>query len=330
MGCVVLSAWYLVVLFLLLGFPLQGNCRKHTAVPSTLVAGTVYCDTCSEQQSNKLSHFISGASVQVECTDESKHIAFRKTAITNPKGLFKFNIPPEVLKNTQSIKNCTIDLLKTSHATTFCDAVASVSTTSALEFHLKSTRQDGIKVYSAGTVTFKPQKKPAMCDEQIDQPAFFFFPPNPLQPPNIGGVPIPQNPLVPPPPSLLPPGFQPTPPSIFPPGLPFFQPPPSPSLLPPLPILQPPPPPPPSLPPFNIPLIPGLTPPSPSPPPPGFPLPPISPPGLPGVPPGLPGVPPGLPGVPPGLPGVPPGLPGVPPGFPGVPPGFPSKKKDSP
>ncbi|KAF3320008.1 proline-rich protein 4-like protein [Carex littledalei] len=330
MGYAVLSAWYLVVLFLLLGFPLQGNCKKHSALPSTLIAGTVYCDTCSEQRSNKLGHFISGASIQVECTDESKHIAFRKTAITNPKGLFKFSIPPEVHKNTQSIKNCTIDLLKTSHATTFCDAVASVSTTSALEFHLKSTRQDGIKVYSAGTVTFKPLKKPAICDEQIDQPAFFFFPPNPLQPPNIGGVPIPQNPLVPPPPSLLPPGFQPTPPSIFPPGLPFFQPPP-----------------PPSLPPFNIPLIPGLTPPSPSPPPPGFPLPPILPPGLPGVPPGLPGVPPGLPGVPPGLPGVPPGLPGVPPGLPGVPPGlpgvppglpgvppglpgFPYKKKDSP
>ncbi|XP_078164945.1 uncharacterized protein LOC144559714 isoform X2 [Carex rostrata] len=301
MDCAVLSAWYLVVPFLLLGFPSQGNCRKHSAVlPSTLVTGNVYCDTCSEQQSNKLGHFITGASIQVECTDESKHIAFRKTAITNPKGLFKFNIPPEVHKNTQSsIKNCTIDLHKTSHATTFCDAVASVSTTSALELRLKSTRKDGMKVYSAGTVTFKPQKKPVICDEQIDQPAFFFFPPNPLQPPNIGGVPVPQNPLVPPPPSLLPPGFQPTPPSIFPPGLPFFQPPPPPSLLPPLPILQPPPPPPPpSLPPFNIPLIPGLTPPSPpppSPPPPGFPLPPILPPGLPSVPPGLPGIPPGFP-----------------------------------
>ncbi|XP_042450676.1 vegetative cell wall protein gp1-like [Zingiber officinale] len=98
--------------------------------------------------------------------------------------------------------------------------------------------------------------------------AFFPFPSPPIpflpSPPNVGGVPLPPNPLVPPP-SLLPPNpLQPPPPSVFPPNP--LQPPAPPSInFPPIPFLAPPPPPPPAFlfppaPLVPVPRVPGVPP----------------------------------------------------------------------
>ncbi|CAI9758715.1 unnamed protein product [Fraxinus pennsylvanica] len=335
---------------------------------SAVVVGTVYCDTCFHQDFSKASHFISGASVAVECEVTGSRPGFRLEVKTNEHGEFKVNLPFSVSKHVKKIKGCSVKLISSGEP--FC-AVAATATSSSL--HLKS-RKEGTHIYSAGFFTFKPLKQPELCDQKpviknskgldsekssisnpndptfappiqdppSDPPAlgqllpplpplpqlpnlpsvpgipnlppamprkqttpldstvaselvdkkvtdFFFFPPNPLNPPSI----LPPNPLLPPPsilppnpllppPSILPPiPFQP-PPSIFPPIFPS----PPPSILPP--IL-----PTPSPPSFNLPpLIPGLTP-SPPPPSPSFPFVPLPPfpflptPGFPG-----PGVPP--------------------------------------
>ncbi|KAJ3673609.1 hypothetical protein LUZ60_005601 [Juncus effusus] len=280
------------------------NGGKNNHEPSSVViVGTLFCDACFEQDFSKSKHLISGASIEVECKDSSKNTVFRKTSLTNRKGVFKFNLPPEMSKNMKSINDCSIDLIKTNHAT-FCDASTSLSATSASGLHFKSKRKNDISVYSAGFFTFKPLKQPLTCDQKIAQPAFDFFPPNPFAPPNIGGVPVPGNPFQPPniggipfpgfqPPPIIP-GipipqnpFQPPPPSILPP-IPGFQPPPPPSIIPTIPGFQNPSPPPG----FNLPHLPFLNPPPPPPPPPVFQIP-----GFP-FPPGFPGVPPGFPGFP--------------------------------
>ncbi|OIT05845.1 PREDICTED: vegetative cell wall protein gp1 [Nicotiana attenuata] len=377
----------------------QARTTRHKHHPTAVVEGTVFCDTCFQQQFSGASHFISGATVAVECADSATRSRFYKEVKTNEHGKFSVDLPISVSKHVKKIKGCSVKLIKSSEP--YC-AVASTATSSSL--HLKSRKQ-GTHIFSAGFFTFKPLNQPDLCSQKPsiqsskkkltdpqksaisnpNDPTFYppiqdppapstllpplpRLPPLPLLPPLPdlpglglpippvskdankhysqseaaaqprffnpigGGLPLPPNPLLPPPsilppnpflppPSIIPPIIPSPPPSIFPPLFPS----PPPSIIPPI-IPSPPSPPPSLFPPLIPPLIPGLTP-SPPPPPPSL-FPPVIPPLFPPVIPGL------TPSPPPPRSLFPP-FPFQPtPGFPGVPPAAtsssPQKKNPSP
>ncbi|KAL7094612.1 hypothetical protein ACP275_11G114700 [Erythranthe tilingii] len=317
-------SWFWAVIFLSFAFSYtsEGYSKKSSAV----VVGTVYCQTCFQQ--NSASRFIEGASVAVKCKDKTS--SFRQEVKTDSRGEFKVDLPLSISKHVNKIKQCSVKLISSNKP--YC-AVAATATSSRL--HLKS-RTQGAHVFSAGFFTFRPLKEPEICDQKpsingdekispISNPNDpTFLPPirdpppvDPrLLPPILPRLPpmLPKIPFLPP---ILPKkedspkaselssektviqpesfGFPPNPfnpPSIFPPNP--FQPPSS--VIPPIfpsppPSIFPPLLPTPSSPPFfgQLPPFPGLTP-SPSPPPPAFPIP------FPPFPfqptPGFPGVPP--------------------------------------
>ncbi|XP_047950496.1 proline-rich protein 4 [Salvia hispanica] len=318
-------SWFWTIMFLSFAIINHSESRRHK--PSAVVVGTVYCDTCFQQNLPKANHyFIPGASVSVECKDARSGKRFRKQVKTDSHGEFKVHLPFPVSKHTTKIRGCSVRLISSNKP--YC-AVAASATSS--ELHFKS-RKDGTHVFSAGFFTFRPLKQPQVCNEKPsitnfnklsnpsdpafvppvqDQPSFgSFLPPLPRLPP------LPQLPRLPPLPGIpfLPPALprkqaatnvpnlsENLPGTPFPPN-PFNLPnilPPSPLQLPPITI-------PPILPSPVQSIIPPLLP-SPSPPPPLFNLPPI---------PGL------IPSPPPPPPPV--QLPSFPfqptPGFPGVPP----------
>ncbi|KAL7190640.1 hypothetical protein ACSBR2_022842 [Camellia fascicularis] len=273
-------SWYLInIIVLSFTFSSLSEAQHEKKLPSAVVVGTVYCDTCFQEHFSKTSHFISGALVAVECRGtRSSTPSFHKEVKTNEHGEFKVHLPFSVTKQAKKIKKCSVKLISSSEP--HC-AVASTSTSSSL--HLKSRKQE-THIFSAGFFTFKPPKQPKLCkafnskkystqlssgmvsQQQIFSPipqiplipslpppfGIIPLPPNPLQPPSI----VPPNPLLPPPPSILPPNPLQPPPSIFPPN-PFQPSPPLfPPILPPIPVLTPPSPPPPAIP--FIPLPPGF------------------------------------------------------------------------
>ncbi|XP_028764914.1 formin-2-like [Neltuma alba] len=203
--------WFLVILFLSLTF---GNVSEATKHPSAaVVVGTVYCDTCFQRDFPMSSHFISGASVAVECKDGNSKPKFRKEAKTDEQGEFKVQLPFSVSKHVKRIKGCTVKLVSSSEP--YC-AVASAATSSSLR--LKSRKQ-GEHVFSAGFFSFKPLKQPNLCNQkprienskQVGSLKTAFSPnvdstfPPPIQdPPTRDGFlpPLPQLPEIPPLPPL--------------------------------------------------------------------------------------------------------------------------------
>ncbi|CAL0318756.1 unnamed protein product [Lupinus luteus] len=280
--------WFFVVMFLSLTY---GNifceARHDKKLPSAVVVGTVYCDTCFQQDFSMGSHFISGASVEVECTDGSSNPRFKKEVKTNEHGEFRVQLPFSVSKHVRRIKGCNVKLISSSEP--YC-AVASSATSSSL--NLKSRKQ-GLHIFSAGFFTFKPLKQPNLCNQKpsIQNTNFLdsmksFFPPNidpsfppPLQDPttpSVGGL-LPKLPTLPPIlgiqiPPLLPPDEKVVNPQNLPTfsPIPFFPPPIVPNPLQPPPLvpnpLQPPPLVPNPLQPPSSPIIPNpFQPPSPTP-----------------------------------------------------------------
>ncbi|XVE72281.1 hypothetical protein DITRI_Ditri11bG0026900 [Diplodiscus trichospermus] len=312
-----MSWFFLVLLFsFIFGNFSEGS---HHQKQSAVVVGTVYCDTCFQEDFSRTSHFISGASVAVECKDGTSEPGFRQEVKTNENGEFKIDLPFSVSKHVKKIKGCSVKLIRSSEP--YC-GVASTASSSSL--HLKS-RKHGTHIFSAGFFTFKPLKQPILCNQKpsvhnpkllgnkktegdsILKPPILFpnqflpppiFPPNPFQPPPLLPPLLPPNPFQPPPAPLIPNPFQPPPAPLIPNP---FQPPPAPLIpnpfqpapapvFPPNPFMPPPASPAPL---FPFPPIPGLTPPSPPPPSPPFfpfPLPPFP---FPPIPP-FPGIPPAL------------------------------------
>ncbi|CAN6477865.1 unnamed protein product [Victoria cruziana] len=263
--------------------------------PPAVVIGAVFCDTCFQRRFSSTSHFISGATVAVECGDGEERSTFKQEVQTDERGEFKAELPFPVNHNRKRIQKCSVMLVKSSEPD--C-SVISKAVSSTLK--LKSERA-GLNIFSAGFFTFKPLHQPDICSQKLITPSKLgAFPyhgvaqpgsflaverserslsgiPNPtgfFSPPAFP-FPLPPNPFQPPPP-ILP---LPSPPNPFPNP---FQPPPffsfpnppnpfqSPPYFPPIPFLSPPPPPPFfSFPPFNFPpnpfrppspLIPGIPP----------------------------------------------------------------------
>ncbi|KAL2499837.1 vegetative cell wall protein gp1-like [Abeliophyllum distichum] len=171
--------------------------KHQNKLHSAVVVGTVYCDTCFHQDFSKASHFISGASVAVECEDTGSRPGFRQEVKTDEHGEFK--------------------LIRSGEP--YC-AVAATATSSSL--HLKS-RKEGTHIFSAGFFTFKPLKQPELCDQKpiiknskdLDSVKSLISNPNdptfappiqdpPSDPPALGQIlpPLPQLPNLPPLPRL--------------------------------------------------------------------------------------------------------------------------------
>ncbi|CAJ2665866.1 unnamed protein product [Trifolium pratense] len=314
-------SWFLTILFLTLTFGTnlsEANHDNKKLLPSPVVVGTVYCDTCFQQAFSINSHFISGASIAVECKIGKTKPRFYEEVKTNEHGEFKVKLPFLVKKHVKRIKGCSFKLLSSNEPN--C-AIASTSTSTSFSLSLKKKLQQE-HIFSAGIFSFKPSKKPKFCDQKhsttqnlkkqlshvknLEQSKFsnkkkvpheikdfFFFPPNPFFPPpiipNPFQPPLIPNPFTPPPlipnplnpPPLIPNPFQPPSPPLIPNP---FQPPSPPPLIPNP--FQPPSPPPlipnPFQPPPSSPppLIPNPFQPPPSSPPPFFPFPPVVIPGL--------------------------------------------------
>ncbi|TKY65032.1 Olee protein [Spatholobus suberectus] len=209
-------SWILVILFLSLTFgTTQSESSHDKKLSSAVVVGTVYCDTCFKQDFSMGSHFISGASVAVECKDGygSPKPIFRKEVKTDEHGEFKVQLPFSVSKHVKRIKGCSVKLISSSEP--YC-AVASAATSSSLR--LKSRKQ-GLHIFSAGFFSFKPLKQPNLCNQKpsiqnIKGLDFVknLFPPNidpsfppPLKDPNTPGGLLPPLPGLPGIPPLLPP-----------------------------------------------------------------------------------------------------------------------------
>ncbi|KAK7381207.1 hypothetical protein VNO78_33738 [Psophocarpus tetragonolobus] len=263
-------SWFLIILFLSLTyFSVSDASHYGKKLSSAFVVGTVYCDTCSQQEFSLGSHFISGASVAVECKYGNPIPFFKKEVMTNEHGEFKVQLPFKVRKYVRRIKSCTFKLISSSEP--HC-AVASDSTSSSMSL---KTRKQGEHIFSAGLFSFKPMEKPNFCNQKQSVPnsknhAFvknefpttstypsttqvlkhnptksleksqsdknlaedFFFPPNPFLPPPIIPNPFQPPPIIPnpfQPPPLIPNPFQPPKPPFIPNP---FQPPSPPPLIP--------------------------------------------------------------------------------------------------
>ncbi|RDX64631.1 hypothetical protein CR513_56795, partial [Mucuna pruriens] len=103
--------WFLLVLFLSLTYGSVSETSHHKKLPSAVVIGTVYCDTCFQHGFSGRSHFISGASVAVECKAGKSVPSFKQEVKTNEHGKFKVKLPFKVRKHTKRIKGCTVKLI---------------------------------------------------------------------------------------------------------------------------------------------------------------------------------------------------------------------------
>ncbi|BFG26469.1 hypothetical protein CerSpe_127430 [Prunus speciosa] len=230
-------SWFLTVLFLIstlsLSTPSEASHEKKH--PSAVVVGTVYCDTCFQAEFSHASHFISGASVGVECKDGSSKPSFQTEVKTDSHGVFRVQLPFSVSKHVKKIEGCSVKLISSSEP--YC-AVASTATSSSL--HLKSRKQ-GTHIFSAGFFTFKPLKQPSLCNQkpsiqnskEFSSQKFSFPPtdeltfPPPTQNPTIDDLPpLPTLPVPPLPQLPLPPLPQlpPLPPLPGIPGIPVLPP----------------------------------------------------------------------------------------------------------
>ncbi|PON42932.1 hypothetical protein PanWU01x14_278280 [Parasponia andersonii] len=154
--------WFLSIIFcIILTSSHLSEANHDRKLSSAVVIGTVYCDTCFQEDFDKTSHFISGASVAVECKygKTSKPI-FREEVKTNKHGEFEVHLPLSVSKHIKRIEGCSVTLISSSEP--YC-SVASTATSSSL--HLKS-RNQGTHIFSAGFFTFKPLKQPILCNQK--------------------------------------------------------------------------------------------------------------------------------------------------------------------
>ncbi|XP_073145782.1 uncharacterized protein [Henckelia pumila] len=154
----IMSLFWTVIL-LVLTFGSHSEAKYVKKLPSlAVVYGTAYCDTCFQHKFPQIRHFISGASVAVECKDpSSSKINFRQEVKTNVNGEFKVHLPPYISKHVRKIKACSVNLLSSSHP--YCAVAASAS-------HNFRSGKQGTNIFSEGFLTLKPMKEPEMCDER--------------------------------------------------------------------------------------------------------------------------------------------------------------------
>ncbi|KAL0405363.1 UNVERIFIED_CONTAM: hypothetical protein Slati_3850200 [Sesamum latifolium] len=147
-------SWFWTIIFLCVAFAISSEGKHHKKHPSAVVVGTVYCDTCFQQDFPKASHFISGASVAVECKNTSSKPNFQQVVKTDKNGEFRVHLPFSISKHVKKIKKCAVKLISSNEA-------GAASSSLSLK-----TRKHGTHVFSAGFFTFKPLKQPDLCNQK--------------------------------------------------------------------------------------------------------------------------------------------------------------------
>ncbi|KAM7279990.1 hypothetical protein ACFE04_007124 [Oxalis oulophora] len=208
-------SWLFIIPLLLTSSTTLSEARPDDKKPSSaVIVGTVYCDTCFQQDFSKTSsHFIPGASVAVECKDEDSKHTFRQEAKTDEHGEFRVHLPLSVSKHVKKIKLCSVKLISSNGP--YCGVTSTATTSSSL--HLKSKKQ-GIHIFSAGFFTFKPNlcnQKPSvrnskqLYNKKNENPPIPFPAPlrDPETPPDLPEIPLlprlPPFPILPPLPPIL-------------------------------------------------------------------------------------------------------------------------------
>ncbi|XP_073023900.1 uncharacterized protein [Primulina eburnea] len=146
-----------------LGLAFNINCsesKNQKKLPSAVLVGTVYCDSCFHQDFPKASHVMEGATVAVECMNTRSSPSFRQEVKTDNHGEFKVDLPFSVSKHVKKIKGCSVKLISSNEP--YC-AVAATATSTSL--NLKS-KKEGVHIFSAGFFTFKPLNQPQVCDQK--------------------------------------------------------------------------------------------------------------------------------------------------------------------
>ncbi|XP_068667187.1 leucine-rich repeat extensin-like protein 3 [Aristolochia californica] len=246
------------ILLVLLNLPFAAwlcAAKEQKPISKITVAGTVYCDTCSNNSFSRHSYFLPGVRVRIECkfkanSSKAEQISLSLNKTTDKYGMYKFEIPSFEEFECQEGK-----LIESICRATVVQSSASSCNTPGLKGSTKQmatiSKQAHLCIYSLNALNYRPHKrnlavcgayKEEMLARSLNSSEFLlpFFPPFgfPLPPwPSLPLPPFPQFPPLPP----LPFPFPPIPFLPKPPSLPFPFPP-----LPPLPsIFTPPSPPPP-------------------------------------------------------------------------------------
>ncbi|KAM7266809.1 hypothetical protein ACFE04_008975 [Oxalis oulophora] len=171
-------SWLLIFLLLSLGYLSESRIQKK--LPSVVIVGTIYCNTCSDEESSLL---ISGAHIAVECKDENLKQTFRKEAKTDKDGVFRVHLYGRPAKGL--IKQCSVKLIRSNEPYN-CGVVGSTDTETKISstFRLQS-REQGSDVFSAGFFGLKPKKPGNVCnDKKFELPSWLpKLPPLPPLPP---------------------------------------------------------------------------------------------------------------------------------------------------
>ncbi|XP_047312000.1 RNA-binding protein 12-like [Impatiens glandulifera] len=135
---------------------------------STIVVGSVYCDTCSHHYFSKSSHFISGAMVAIECAaGGGLNQNFTRVSQTNEKGEFQTHLPFSPKRHAKRIDHCSVKLIHSGDPNCTVPS-ASASAASPNVLILKS-RKNGARTFSAGAFSFKPLNLPISCSQKVTE-----------------------------------------------------------------------------------------------------------------------------------------------------------------
>ncbi|XP_061372637.1 olee1-like protein [Gastrolobium bilobum] len=128
------------------------------------IEGSVYCDTCRTQFLTRVSEFMSGATVRVECKDtENGTLTFSKDAVTDRNGSYKVEVDGDHEEEV-----CEVKLIKSSR-----EDCGEVDTASHLEqaAMISITSNNGIMspIRTANPLGFLKKNRLPICSEVFQE-----------------------------------------------------------------------------------------------------------------------------------------------------------------
>jgi hypothetical protein len=122
-----------------------------------VVVGNVFCNTCLKHQfSQENSHVITGALVALECSINRKTTASVTVAESDEYGDFSVDVP-SAFHPEERMNRCSVRLLNSPEGS--CNAP---STTAPSKVALIAN-SNGVRTYTAGSLSYQPQDIPRFC-----------------------------------------------------------------------------------------------------------------------------------------------------------------------
>jgi len=130
---------------------------------NVVVVGNVFCDTCFKHQfSEEGSHVIIDALVALECIINRKTTASVNVGKSDENGDFSVDVPSP-FHPKERMNRCSVRLLNSSEGS--CNTP---STTAPYKLSLKSNT-NGVRTYTAGSLSYRPQHIPLFCYKETVQ-----------------------------------------------------------------------------------------------------------------------------------------------------------------